>query len=255
MKNKFYKKGRVKKRFIPNILTLVNMFLGFLAIAVILDGDPIKGGLFILISAIFDFFDGKVARLLGIDSQFGLELDSMADTVSFCVVPSILVYSLYVKGLPPLLGGIISFIPLMFGTIRLARFNLMQVPGKQKSYTEGLTTPISTIALFSYLFFSNEVYGTNGDPRTALMLVAGLAVLMISPIHFIKPPLFSFRRGRMNSIFLIIFIFGGVTLFFLKGIALLPIVMIYICWNIFRWLTNSNKDPIHSQIDHFGGDI
>jgi phosphatidylserine synthase len=62
MSNQYQKKSRVKKRFIPNILTLVNMFLGFLAIVLILDGDPMKGGIFILIAAIFDFFDGKIAR-------------------------------------------------------------------------------------------------------------------------------------------------------------------------------------------------
>ena len=101
----------------------------------------------------------------------------MADTVSFCVVPSILVYSLYVEGLPPLLGGVISFIPLMFGTIRLAKFNIEQEPEKPKSYTIGLTTTIATITLFSYLFFNHQIDGDYGDPRTALMLVAALGIL------------------------------------------------------------------------------
>ena len=248
--SKHYQKTRVKKRFIPNILTLVNMFLGFLAIGLILDGDPIKGGVFILIAGIFDFFDGKIARMLGIDSQFGLEFDSMADTVSFCIVPSILVYSLYVVGLPPLLGGMISFIPLMFGTIRLAKFNLIQMSNKLKSYTVGLTTPVATITLFSYLFFSKDVYGNFGDPRTALMLVSGLAILMISPIHFIKPPIISFKSGKTNSLLLVIFIIGGILIVIFKGFVLMPIMMFYICWNIFRWLTNPNKTTIQSRIDH-----
>ena len=253
MSNQYQKKSRVKKRFIPNILTLVNMFLGFLAIVLILDGDPMKGGIFILIAAIFDFFDGKIARMLGIDSQFGLEFDSMADTVSFCVVPSILVYSLYVNGLPPLLGGIISFIPLMFGTIRLAKFNLNQVPGQPKSYTEGLTTPVATISLCADLVFSKDFYGNTGDPRTALMLVSGLAILMISPIHFIKPPSFSFRSGKANSVSLIIYIICGVILLTFKGFVLLPLVMLYICWNIFRWLTNPHRGTVESQMDHSSG--
>ena len=84
---------KTKKRFIPNILTLINMFLGFLSIGLILNDMPLKAGIFILGAALFDAFDGKIARLLGIDSKFGLEFDSMADTVSFCVVPSILIYS------------------------------------------------------------------------------------------------------------------------------------------------------------------
>ena len=89
---------RKPRHFIPNILTLLNMFLGFLAIGLILNGQPIKAGVFIIIAGVFDVFDGKIARMLGISSRFGVEFDSMADTVSFCEVPSVLIYSLYVDG-------------------------------------------------------------------------------------------------------------------------------------------------------------
>ena len=136
------------KHLIPNILTLFNMFIGFLAIGLIINNQPVQAGIFILFSGMFDIFDGKIARLLGIESKFGIEFDSMADTVSFCVVPSVLIYSLYVDGLHPLLGGAMSFIPLMFGSIRLAKFNIEQEFGNKKSYTVGLTTPIATITLF-----------------------------------------------------------------------------------------------------------
>ena len=76
---------RKPKHFIPNILTLVNMFLGFMAIGLILNGQILKAGIFVLIAGLFDVFDGKIARMLGIESRFGMEFDSMADTVSFCV--------------------------------------------------------------------------------------------------------------------------------------------------------------------------
>ena len=92
------------KKFIPNIITLTNMFLGFLSIGLIFNGDPLKAGTFILIAAFLDAFDGKTARLLQIESRFGMEFDSMADSISFCVVPSVLIYSLYVDGLNPLVG-------------------------------------------------------------------------------------------------------------------------------------------------------
>lgn len=230
------------KRFIPNILTLLNMFLGFMAIGLILNNKPIEAGVFIIIAGGFDVFDGKIARMLGIESRFGVEFDSMADTVSFCVVPSVLVYSLYVDGLSPLLGGIISFMPLMFGTIRLAKFNTDQEPGKLKSYTVGLTTPIATITLFSYLFFNYQVYDNYGDPRTALMLVSALGILMISPIHFAKFPLLSFKSGRKNSILLILFISSIVAIVIFKGFILLPVSSVYIGWNIVYWLINSQNN-------------
>ena len=248
---KFYpnKKRRPPRHFIPNILTLLNMFLGFLAIVLILNGQPLKAGVFIIIAGLFDVFDGKIARMLGIASRFGVEFDSMADTVSFCVVPSVLVYSLYVDGLPPLLGSFIAFIPLMFGTIRLAKFNVDQEPGKPKSYTVGLTTPIATITLFSYVFFNHQIDGDFGDPRTALMVVSGLGILMVSPIHFAKFPLFSFKSGRTNSILLVGFILSIISLAIWQGFILMPLVTVYIGWNIISWLIKPHRNDSPSELD------
>ena len=160
------------QRFIPNILTLTNMFLGFIAIGLILQNNPIKAGTLIIIAGLLDAFDGKIARLLGIESQFGVEFDSMADTISFCVVPAILIHTFYVAGLHPLLKSAIAFLPLMCGTIRLAKFNIDQEKGIVKNYTIGLTTPISTITLFSYLMFNAELYGNYGDPRTSIIILS-----------------------------------------------------------------------------------
>ncbi len=160
------------RRFIPNILTLTNMFLGFTAIGLILQREPLKAGNLIIIAGLLDAFDGKIARLLGIESRFGVEFDSMADTISFCVVPAILVNTLYVDGLHPLLGSAVSFLPLMFGTIRLAKFNTGFESGVKNNYTVGLTTPISTITIFSFLMFNFENHGTYGDPRTFIIILS-----------------------------------------------------------------------------------
>ena len=225
------------------------MFLGFLAIGLILKGDPLKAGVFVMIAGMLDVFDGKIARMLGITSRFGMEFDSMADTVSFCVVPSVLVYSLYVEGLSPLLGLLIAFMPLMFGTIRLAKYNIKQESGISTSYTEGLTTPIAAITLFSFLYFNQEVHGNYGDPRTALMLVAAISILMVSPIHFAKFPLLSFKSGRNNSMLLVIFILSVLGILWFRGLFLLPITLMFIGWNIIHWLIHSQKSSIHSKIN------
>ncbi|MBT3299241.1 MAG: hypothetical protein HN657_01225 [Candidatus Marinimicrobia bacterium] len=230
------KRKLARKRFIPNFLTVLNMFLGFISIGLIMEGEVVQAGIFILIAGLFDVFDGKIARMLGISSQFGVEFDSMADTVSFCVVPSVLVYQLYVAGLPPVLGAMYSFLPLMFGTIRLAKFNMDQNPEIAKSYTIGLSTPIATITLFAYLFFNLEVSGDHGDPRTALVLVAILGFLMVSSVPFSKFPLFSFKSGATNSFLLISFILTIISLAIWQGYVLLPLVLFYISWNIFRWM-------------------
>ena len=235
------------KRFIPNIITLCNMFLGFLAIGLIINQEPLKAGTAIIISSILDVFDGKIARLLGIESEFGMEFDSMADTISFCVVPSVLVYSLYVEGLQPLLGLIISFLPLMFGTIRLARFNINAKNGFNKNYTTGLTTPIAALTLFSFLYFNHAIDESYGDPRTALMLVSALSILMISPIHFIKFPLLSFSSGKSNTIALTLFIISSFGIMWSRGILLFPIAISFICWNIINWLIYNQKNNIRSK--------
>ena len=229
------------KRFIPNILTLTNMFLGFIAIGLILQNDPLKAGTLIIIAGLLDAFDGKIARLLGIESQFGVEFDSMADTISFCVVPAILIHTFYVDGLHPLLGSAVSFLPLMCGTIRLAKFNIGQEKGIVRSYTIGLTTPISTITLFSFLMFNSEVYGNYGDPRTSIILLSLVCFLMISPIHFIKFPLLSFKSGKTNSIILIVFILCAIGAIWFRGLLLFPITILFISWNILFWLLHINK--------------
>ncbi len=234
------------KHFIPNILTLTNMFLGFLAIGLILQGKPVKAGFLIIIAGLLDAFDGKIARLLGIESRFGVEFDSMADTISFCVVPAILIHTLYVEGLHPLLGSAVSFLPLMCGTIRLAKFNIDQEQVSLKKYTIGLTTPISTITLFSYLIFNYEVYGNYGDPRTAIILLSLLSFLMISPIHFVKFPVLSFKSGKTNSIILTIFILSVIGIVWFRGLFLLPITILFISWNIIFWLLQLNKN--HTEI-------
>ena len=241
---------RKTKHFIPNIITLTNMFLGFLAIGLIIKNEPLKAGVTVMIAGILDVFDGKIARLLGIESKFGMEFDSIADTVSFCVVPSVLVYSLYVDGLHPLLGLLISFMPLMFGTIRLAKYNIDQDTGIQRNHTLGLTTPIAAITLFSYLYFNHQTDGDYGDPRTALMLVAGISILMVSPIPFIKFPLLSFKSGRSNTIVLLIFIISVLGIIFLQGLFLLPITLLFIGWNIMHWLIHPEKNNIQSKINN-----
>ncbi len=235
------------KQFIPNIITLCNMFLGFVAIGLIINQEPLKAGTAIIISSMLDVFDGKIARLLGIESRFGMEFDSMADSISFCVVPSVLVYSLYVEGLQPLLGLIISFLPLMFGTIRLARFNINQESGFNRSYTTGLTTPIAALTLFSFLYFNHAIDESYGDPRTALMLVSALSILMVSPIHFIKFPLLSFRSGKSNTIALSLFIISLFGIMWSRGLLLFPIAVSFIGWNIINWLIHNQKNNVRSK--------
>ena len=246
MRSRTNKPKRLKRSFIPNVATIFNMFLGFMAITLILNGEPIKAGWVMMVGCLFDIIDGKLARLLGLSSRFGTEFDSLADTISFCAVPSILIYSVYVEGLPYLLGAVISFMPLLFGTIRLARFNI-DTGENPKPYFTGLTTPLAAITIISFMLFNYQSYGDMGDPRLALVLVAILSFLMISPVRFSKFPLLSFRKGRSNNMRLVGLIIILLSIIFFRGLVLFPLMAIYIFWSITQWLLD--HDRFEEEID------
>jgi len=226
------------KRFFPNALTILNMFLGFLSIIFIMKGKYFDAGLFILLAGLMDVFDGKIARSLGISSKFGVEFDSLADVVSFCVAPSFLVYNLYCENINYIVGAIFSFIPLIAGTVRLAKYNLDTDEDNPKSYFIGLSTPISTVTILSFMYFSIYIGGPSnyGDSRIGLILVCILGLLMLSPIHFPKVPLITFKSSASNSILLMILIVCTASLIIWKGFALFPICIGYIISNVLLWI-------------------
>ena len=232
-------KGK-KRRFIPNLITVINMFLGFMGIVMMIKGDPIRGGWLILFAGLCDAADGKLARMLGIPSKFGVEFDSFADTVSFCAAPSLLVYTVYVEGLPLLFGGLIAFTPLLFGTIRLAQFNIMQ-EDDPKSFFTGLPTPINAIIIVSYMLFNHQVFGEMGDPRIALPMIVTLGFMMVSPVRFAKFPLLSFKKGKSNTLQLIGVVLLITSAILWKGIVLFPLMSFYVLWSTVKWMIDHDR--------------
>ena len=238
---------RLKRSFIPNIATVFNMFLGFFAITLILNGEPIKAGWVMMVGVFFDVLDGKLARLMGLTSRFGTEFDSLADTISFCAVPSILVYSVYVDGLPTILGAAISFMPLLFGTIRLAKFNI-DTSEKPKPYFIGLTTPLAAITIVGFMLFNYQLYGDMGDARLALVIVAIMSFLEISPVRFSKFPILSLKRGRNNNLRLVGLAITLLGLLLFRGLVLFPLMSIYITWSIIKWMLDKDRLSVESKI-------
>ena len=236
---KMNQKGK-KRRFIPNLITVINMFLGFMAIVMMIKGDPIRGGWLILFAGLCDVADGKLARMLGIPSKFGVEFDSFADTVSFCAAPSLLIYTVYVEGLPPLFGGLIAFTPLLFGTIRLARFNIIQ-EDDPKSFFTGLPTPVNAIIIVSYMLFNHQIFGDMGDPRIALPMIVALGFMMVSPVRFSKFPLLSFKKGKSNTLQLIGVVVVITSAILWKGIVLFPLMSFYIVWSTVKWMIDHDR--------------
>lgn len=132
------------KAQLPNFITLLNLLSGVLGILWVLEGQPLYGAYFVILSATFDFFDGFTARLLKVQSDMGKELDSLADVVSFGVLPGILLYSLTKSQTESSFLPYCTLIIPMLSAYRLAKFNL---DTRQSDRFIGLPTPANALLL------------------------------------------------------------------------------------------------------------
>ena len=201
------------KQHLPSIFTLINLFLGFLAIINTMAGYYYIACYIILAAGAFDSVDGKIARLIGIPTNFGKEIDSLADMVSFCLAPSILVYSLYTQNMPGITGELIASAPLIMGAIRLARFNT-EVYDEQPAYFTGLPTPMNALSIASLVLFIEHFKIDNPEysqPRLLLPLILSLSYLMVSRVYYAKFPLLNFKSGRQNTLRLLAVVLFGIS--------------------------------------------
>src|SRR6516162_2416271 len=151
--------GKIKIYFLPNLLTAGNLFCGFVALTKIVEADVSNGDytqikwalFFILLACIFDLFDGRVARMGGVESPFGREFDSLADLISFGAAPAFLVHRVVLKDVVvfeghPEWGWFIASIYLICGAFRLARFNCLAAMGNHAATKDFLGFPIPSAA-------------------------------------------------------------------------------------------------------------
>src|SRR5688572_22557737 len=156
---------------IPSLFTVMNLFSGFIAVkTAMMDHDFVGAGWFILLGAIFDMLDGVMARLTKSASEFGVELDSLADVVTFGVGPSAIVYSLFFWQYEGV-GLLVAALPAICGALRLARFNV-QLVGFDKDYFKGLPIPSAALLVISFITF---IYLPNAGGGEAIMASAGRA--------------------------------------------------------------------------------
>ena len=228
-------KRKISTAFIPSLFTIFNLFSGFLAILQIFRSQYISAIMLMFLASIFDALDGKIARLIHQESNFGIEIDSLADIVSFCLVPALLVYDLYISELN-FIGALISFFPLLFGAIRLARFNV-HATGEKKKYYQGMPVPVAAITLGSFIWFNHTFSGYFGNSKIALPLVMLISFLMVSNIRFYPYPKISFKSGTFTTAKSIFTIICVILLIIYKGYVLFPVFGIYIVSNILHWIS------------------
>jgi len=177
--------NKVKKGIflLPSLLTLCSIFMSFYAIVSALKGQFLLAGGFIVVAAFFDGIDGRVARLTKTTTQFGLELDSLADVISFGVAPALV---MYVWALEPYgrVGWVTAFVFAACGALRLARFNVQSGRVDPKRFV-GLPIPAAACMIATTVLFFRKVGLNPADYGIMLLLLTyGLSFLMVSGVKF-----------------------------------------------------------------------
>jgi CDP-diacylglycerol--serine O-phosphatidyltransferase len=176
------------RKLVPNMITSGNMLCGMLSLVLTLHGHYVPSVILIYMAVVFDFMDGKVARLMGGSSAFGGELDSLADVVSFGVAPAMLIYAYYLRGFGGAMGALAVAFFALCGALRLARFNVEHAPGPFK----GLPIPAGGHFLASFVFAGIAVH-----PAVMALIAVGTGLLMISSVPFGN--LKGIKKGFLNK--------------------------------------------------------
>jgi len=230
---------KITRTVVPSIFTTLNIVCGFLSMIVAAQGQFIIAAWVIIAAAVFDSLDGIMARMTHSSSQFGVELDSLADVVSFGAAPSFMIYQvLFFRTIEPW-GILIAALPVVFGAIRLARFNV-QLIGFDKEYFNGLPIPMQAITVCAFILqFGGEIIGTNSMAGIELIaLVISLSLLMVSHVKYDTMPKLSKLQLKSHPLkFSIIFIavlVVAISEFFLDKNYLFLMLMFYVIFGLIR---------------------
>ena len=222
----------------PSGLTLANLFFGIFAIIAASRGQFVQAGVFVLLGGACDALDGQVARATNAGTQFGEELDSLVDAITFGLAPGLIMYFAVLNR--DNWDWISVFLFSACAVMRLARFNIEQA-GTAKTYFQGLPSPAAGITLASYYWFSQSWlynYGAIADlPWHQLLrfLMAALAFLMISNIPYPVFPRTGFRSLRAIGATLLLA--GSLALLVSKRLEFFfPFALCYVAWGPIRWV-------------------
>lgn len=232
------------KKHLPNAITCANLFSGCIGIVLAFtDDNLIFAAYCIFLAAIFDFFDGFASRVLQSFSGIGKELDSLADMVSFGVLPSVIMYELLLQA--PQIGKIspyinfIAFAIPVFSALRLAKFN---VDTRQAESFIGLPTPANAILIASLPIIIKE--HNNFSPYILntwilAVFVAVMCALLVAEIPMLSLK-FKNRDFNINIYRYLLLLFSAILILFFKFAAIPVVILIYITLSIiqFRFTTN-----------------
>jgi CDP-diacylglycerol---serine O-phosphatidyltransferase len=210
------------KKHIPNFLTCCNLVCGCFGIVFCLENRDTPAAYFVWASAVFDFFDGFAARMLKVNSPIGKELDSLADVISFGLLPALVMYKMIGQSTSVFWLPYIGFMIAVFSALRLAIFNVDET---QRDSFKGLNTPANTLFITSLPL----LYGQVGNWIYQDWLLVGITIifslLMVSPIHFFafKFKNFSWADNKIRFTFIVI----SVLLLVFFQVGAIPLIILF----------------------------
>ena len=212
------------RHILPNMVTSGNLLCGLFSLILTLHGRYVPAAWLVFFAVIFDGFDGKVARMLGGGTQFGLEFDSLADLVSFGVAPSILLYQVSIRSLH-IMGAVIASFFALCVALRLARFNVVHVPGP----FQGLPCPAGGLFVSSFV-----IAGVNLPAWVMAGVMAFTGFLMISSIPYANMKKLT-KKTADGLKCLVLFSMFALSFVFLKKGAPLFLFALYIVSGLIRF--------------------
>lgn len=223
------------KKHIPNAITCANLFSGCIGIVFAFDGDLKTAAYFVVLSGIFDFFDGMAARLLNVKSAIGKELDSLADMVSFGFLPGVVMFQLLNRAnlqmeYLPYLGFLIT----VFSALRLAKFN---IDTRQTEEFIGLNTPMNTLFIVSLPFIAEDYPSIIGNAALLIGIVLLTSILLVSEIKIFSLKLSdrSWKASKYKYLFVIL---SALLIAFLQFTAVPFVLVLYISFSIVHFKMN-----------------
>lgn len=216
------------KKHIPNILTSLNLLCGCVGIVSVFENWAMPAAYFIWLAGLFDFFDGFSARLLKVSSPIGKELDSLADMVSFGVLPAVVMYQLIGNSTDSEWLPFLAFAIAAFSALRLAIFNIDE---SQSDSFKGLPTPANALFISGFALIDVGAVPWIFETPALVIITVVFSLLLVAPLRLfaLKFKNFGWKENKVRFTFLLM---GVLLIAALKIIAIPLIILVYIALSL-----------------------
>ena len=223
------------KKHLPNFLTCCNLICGCLGIVFVLEGRGVPAAYLVWLACVFDFFDGFAARMLKVHSPVGKELDSLADVISFGVLPALVMYKMIGASSSSVILPYAGFMIAVFSALRLAIFNVDET---QSDSFKGLNTPANTLFITSLPLLSDHVGTWLYQPVVLVAITFIFSLLLVSRIEIfaLKFKNFSWQENKLRFTFLLL------SVLLLVSLQILAIPIIIILYIVLSLIDNTVRD-------------